>query len=125
MRRRMRRELGSKTAETFHLKQDSGGIMDIEFMIQYGVLAWSQQDASLTEWTDAVRILDSFADRKRMSEEDARNLKDAYLTLRARGHQLALQERKGVASPTEFAELRNQVTALWNRHLGEPDHQGD
>src|SRR5699024_3964221 len=30
------------TAETlFDLKQDAGGIVDIEFMVQYAVLAWS------------------------------------------------------------------------------------
>ena len=121
MRRRMRRELGSKNAETFHLKQDPGGITDIEFMVQYGVLAWSAQDPSLTEWTDTVRILDSFAKRKRMGEADTQVLKDAYIALRARGHQLALQEREGSVSSTEFTDLRNQVISLWNHHIGKPN----
>ena len=121
MRRRMRRELGSKNAETFHLKQDPGGITDIEFMVQYGVLVWSAQDPSLTEWTDTVRILDSFAKRKRMGEADTQVLKDAYIALRARGHQLALQEREGSVSSTEFTDLRNQVISLWNHHIGKPN----
>ena len=38
MRERMRAELGSHRDSGFHLKQDRGGIVDIEFMVQYLVL---------------------------------------------------------------------------------------
>jgi len=49
MRQKMREHLGSghqkgskkKVNDQFHLKQDQGGVVDIEFMVQYAVLAWA------------------------------------------------------------------------------------
>ncbi|MFH4289554.1 hypothetical protein WAJ05_22140, partial [Acinetobacter baumannii] len=45
MRQKMKDHLGSSKEQKkdgiFHLKQDAGGIVDIEFMAQYAVLAWS------------------------------------------------------------------------------------
>ncbi|MFW2153838.1 bifunctional glutamine synthetase adenylyltransferase/deadenyltransferase, partial [Acinetobacter gyllenbergii] len=45
MRQKMKDHLGSSSEQKkhgiFHLKQDAGGIVDIEFMAQYMVLAWS------------------------------------------------------------------------------------
>ncbi|WP_204308498.1 hypothetical protein, partial [Klebsiella pneumoniae] len=45
MRQKMKDHLGSSSEQKkhgiFHLKQDAGGIVDIEFMAQYAVLAWS------------------------------------------------------------------------------------
>ncbi len=41
MRRRMREELSLAKAGTFDIKQDPGGIADIEFLVDYWVLAHS------------------------------------------------------------------------------------
>ncbi|MBP8237652.1 MAG: bifunctional [glutamate--ammonia ligase]-adenylyl-L-tyrosine phosphorylase/[glutamate--ammonia-ligase] adenylyltransferase, partial [Pseudomonas sp.] len=69
MRAKMRDNLGSKAtaagtaanafeaAVPFDLKQDAGGIVDIEFMVQYAALAWSRQYPELLEFTDNIRIL--------------------------------------------------------------------
>ena len=46
----------------FHLKHSSGGIVDIEFMVQFMVLAWGQAHPSLTRWSDNIRILESLAE---------------------------------------------------------------
>ena len=40
MRERMRRELSQAGPGQFDIKQDAGGIADIEFLVQYWVLAW-------------------------------------------------------------------------------------
>ncbi|MBE1118754.1 hypothetical protein IH683_23820, partial [Escherichia coli] len=42
----------------FDLKHDAGGIVDIEFMVQYAVLAWSGKHPALLEFTDNIRILE-------------------------------------------------------------------
>ena len=51
MRQKMKDHLGSSKEQKkdgiFHLKQDAGGIVDIEFMAQYVVLAWSGTNADL------------------------------------------------------------------------------
>src|SRR5690606_28596463 len=70
MRQKMRENLATHTtqggvdpsaftaAASFDLKQDAGGIVDIEFMVQYAVLAWSCRYPELLRFTDNIRILD-------------------------------------------------------------------
>jgi glutamate-ammonia-ligase adenylyltransferase len=52
MRRRMREELSTGTSELFDLKQDPGGLADIEFLIDYQVLAHADR---IPSWS-AFRI---------------------------------------------------------------------
>ncbi|MEE4659010.1 MAG: bifunctional [glutamate--ammonia ligase]-adenylyl-L-tyrosine phosphorylase/[glutamate--ammonia-ligase] adenylyltransferase, partial [Halieaceae bacterium] len=64
MREKMRTHLLSARAEAggrFHLKQGVGGIVDIEFMVQYAVLAWSHKHPRLAHWTDNIRILETLS----------------------------------------------------------------
>lgn len=119
MRERMRKTLGSATAGSFDLKQDTGGIADIEFVVQYGVLLWAHQRPEILQYTDNVRLLDAVASVGLLPPGDAHLLADAYRTYRARAHALALQERKAVVPDTEFRDLRDGVTAVWQQLLGE------
>src|SRR5205814_6846870 len=43
MRERMRRELSAGDAQRFDIKQDPGGIADIEFLAQYWALLWARE----------------------------------------------------------------------------------
>ncbi len=65
MRQKMKDHLGSSSEQKkhgiFHLKQDAGGIVDIEFMAQYAVLAWSGTNPDLAHYSDNVRILEDAA----------------------------------------------------------------
>ena len=56
MREKMRGHLGGKKAGRFMLKQDAGGITDIEFLAQYLVLKHSHQASKHTRWSDNGRI---------------------------------------------------------------------
>ncbi|HEY5719920.1 MAG TPA: bifunctional [glutamate--ammonia ligase]-adenylyl-L-tyrosine phosphorylase/[glutamate--ammonia-ligase] adenylyltransferase, partial [Gammaproteobacteria bacterium] len=47
MREKMRSQLGTSDPAEFDLKQDPGGIADIEFMVQYGTLAWASEHPAL------------------------------------------------------------------------------
>lgn len=117
MRERMWAELGSKKPGVFDLKKDPGGIADIEFVVQYNVLAHASDHPSLTEFTDNIRILDGLAGCGLMSAEDARLLTDAYRGYRDRVHQLTLQEQPAVVPDEEFAEYRAQVQRIWRQVL--------
>jgi glutamine synthetase adenylyltransferase len=46
--------------------------------------------------------------------ERCRQLRDAYLALRQRVHELALDERRRVVAGTEFVTVRAFVTDVWN-----------
>src|SRR5699024_5274652 len=62
----------------FGLKQDAGGIVDIEFMVQYAVLAWSWQYPQLVTYTDNIRILDGLGAENLFSADHVRLLQEAY-----------------------------------------------
>ncbi|MCP4041372.1 MAG: bifunctional [glutamate--ammonia ligase]-adenylyl-L-tyrosine phosphorylase/[glutamate--ammonia-ligase] adenylyltransferase, partial [Gammaproteobacteria bacterium] len=120
MRYRMREELRKSGPDQFDLKQDPGGIADIEFLVQYGVLSWTHQTPRISEYTDNIRILESFSTNNILSEGETSLLTDAYRAFRARTHVLALQEQPAVVDDREFRELRKGVTDIWDRLLEKP-----
>jgi [glutamine synthetase] adenylyltransferase / [glutamine synthetase]-adenylyl-L-tyrosine phosphorylase len=59
MRLRMQRELSKAGTGQFDIKQDAGGIADIEFLVQYWVLAAANTHPDLLAHTDNIRQLES------------------------------------------------------------------
>lgn len=114
MRERMRLELAAGQQQTFDLKQDRGGIADIEFMVQYGTLRWASRLGSFLDFTDNIRLLDGFASVGLLSAEDCRVLADAYRAYRARAHTLALQELPAVVAGNEYIDYREDVARIWS-----------
>jgi glutamate-ammonia-ligase adenylyltransferase len=118
MRQKMRDHLGSKPADRineFHLKQDAGGIVDIEFLTQYAVLKNAADYSALAHWSDNIRILESLQCCGVMSQEEAEGLTEAYKVLRSATHRLALQQDKNIVGAQAFIPERILVKALWNR----------
>ena len=115
MRERMRTELGSRRSGRFDLKQDPGGVADIEFMVQYGTLRWAARLGDDLDFTDNIRLLEGFGRAGLMPDEDVTLLADAYRAYRGRIHELSLQESEGVVDCEEFAGFRKAVTAVWDR----------
>ena len=123
MREKMREHLGSKPTgndaqRVFHLKQDRGGIVDIEFMVQYLVLKHAPQLPALLRWTDNIRILAGIEAEGLLTSEDAELLRNAYKAYRAAGHRLTLQNLSSVLDEQEMREYREGVAAIWERLLG-------
>jgi glutamate-ammonia-ligase adenylyltransferase len=117
MRLRMQRELGSRDAESFDLKQDPGGIADIEFLVQYGALRWADRLGSRLRFTDNVRLLEGFAASGLLLSEEAEVLGDAYRAFRARVHELDLQGRPARVAAEEMREHREAVRSAWRRWM--------
>ena len=115
MRERMRAELGSRGGGGFHLKQDPGGIVDIEFMVQYLVLRWCREHPELLRWTDTIRLLETLAASGLLEAADAEALIEAYQQYRAVGHRLTLAEASSVIGDDMLKPERRMVTALWKR----------
>ncbi len=118
MRERMRSELCRSKPGHFHLKQDRGGIVDIEFVVQYLVLAGAHQHSELLTWTDNIRQLDALEAVGVLSEKDAGFLRDAYRALRKCGHRLTLQARSSfveLEGEDEFDRMRRGVARIWKR----------
>jgi len=118
MRERMRRHLlpneGADPGQ-FDLKQGSGGIVDIEFMVQYAVLAWSHREPGLARWSDNVRILETLGRKGFFEQRECDALTGAYLAYRSAAHQLSLQQQPGLAPAADFVDARAAVTAKWRQ----------
>jgi glutamate-ammonia-ligase adenylyltransferase len=113
MREKMRTALATKESNKFDLKQSKGGIADIEFMVQFGILAEAAEYPSLTTYTDNVRLLEGLAQHGVISEHTANTLKAAYCAYRDRGHKQVLQGDKAVIDEDEVADLHTQVEQIW------------
>ncbi len=119
MRERMRKELARGGEARFDLKQDRGGIADIEFLVQYLVLRHAAGHPELLRWTDNIRLLDTLEQAGLLPPGDAATLRDSYRAYRARVHRLALQEvEDAVVDPADYAEPRAAVTRLWGQIIG-------
>ena len=123
MRDKMRQSLASKpdakgNAQQFHLKQDQGGIVDIEFMVQYGVLAHAHRLPKLLTFTDNIRILDGLEAHQVLGASQAHDLREAYRVMRAVEHRLTLQNQAGQVALNELLEQRQKVQAVWQDFMG-------
>ena len=118
MRERLRRENHRSKTGVFHLKQDRGGMVDIEFLAQYLVLLKSHAYFELTRWSDNVRILESLTDTGVLDKHMAYLLKHAYLTYRAAAHRLSLQEKPAEVSAERFGDFRKSVLQIWDVLMG-------
>lgn len=101
----------------FELKQDPGGIVDIEFLAQYLVLRHSAQYPEMTRWTDNVRIFETAQTLGLLQPDDARILHDAYLAYREHTHRAGLQNEKGSISADQFVNYRKAIRRLWREQV--------
>jgi len=113
MRERMRKELSSPDPKLFDLKQDTGGIVDIEFLVQYLVLLRSCEYKELLKWTDIVRLLETLKETGIINDQFAHILKVTYLTYRSAVHQFSLQEKPAKVPETKFRGMRENVGQIW------------
>ncbi len=117
MRQKMHQSLNKAKAGEFDLKHSQGGIVDIEFMVQYGVLAFSHQYDELLEWTDNIRLLEAMAKTGVMRESDAVFLSETYQTYRNRLHRLKLQESSAIVADDKFNTQQQGVQRIWTNWL--------
>ncbi|MFC5705999.1 bifunctional [glutamate--ammonia ligase]-adenylyl-L-tyrosine phosphorylase/[glutamate--ammonia-ligase] adenylyltransferase [Aeromonas eucrenophila] len=120
MRQKMRDHLLKAGEGEFDLKQSPGGMVDIEFIAQYLVLAHANGEPdALTRWSDNVRIFDECVLAGVLSLEQAENLKQAYLEIRNLGHRLNLSEISRKVGDDQLLAERDHVLAVWRQQLGE------
>jgi glutamate-ammonia-ligase adenylyltransferase len=116
MRNKMREHLlppESLHIKEFDLKQGVGGIVDIEFMVQYAVLAWCHRLPELARWTDNIRILETLGREGLVERDSCDALREAYIAYRSAAHQRALQQQAGTVPAGQYVDLRAAVTAVW------------
>lgn len=103
--------------DSFRIKHDAGGMVDIEFMVQYGVLGWAHEHPRLMDWPDNIRILEEMGAAGVMAPEIAERLIEIYKAYRSRVHLLSLQKLPDVVGADEFTVERAQVQEWWHRFM--------
>jgi glutamate-ammonia-ligase adenylyltransferase len=118
MRDKMRASLDRSDDDNFHIKQGTGGLVDIEFIVQYAVLRWAHDHPDLTEWTDNARLLERLSSHSLLPERAADQLWNAYQVYRGVVHRRALQEEGSVVPAAQLAEERAMVRDIWAKVMG-------
>ena len=121
MRSKMRDHLGGKAGEgEFDLKHDPGGMVDIEFLCQFAVLAMGSESPELLEWSDNMRILETLESTGRLPAAECQRLREAYLALRSAAHRASLTREAARGRDADFHTHRQAVMGAWQRLL-EPE----
>jgi glutamate-ammonia-ligase adenylyltransferase len=105
--------------ELFDLKHDRGGMVDIEFTVQYWVLLHAARDPELIRNTGNIALLREVSRFGLMSGEEADTVGAAYRTYRKLQHKLRLDGmEKARVDPHVVAVEREAVLRLWKRVFG-------
>ena len=126
MRHKMRDHLGGKSGEgEFDLKHDPGGMIDLEFLCQYAVLAMGHETPALLEWSDNMRILETLEASERLSARECQRLREAYLALRSAAHRASLTGEPARGRDEAFQDHRRAVIEAWQRLLEPPEEAAE
>lgn len=113
MRERMRRELSKAGDGQFDMKQDPGGVADIEFLAQYWTLKWADRHPELVAFPDTIRQLESVGSAALVDHGVVDDLVNAYRGYRRITHRMSLEQAKPVVAAEPHAATRRRVSEIW------------
>jgi len=117
MRERLRKERDDSEGKLFNIKEGRGGIIDIEFLVQFLILRHAHRSPELIKWSDNVRQIRTLAACGILDWDTASFLRMAYLTFRSKIHRLNLQEQPAKVPEDQFGPLRIGVAKIWDRYM--------
>jgi [glutamine synthetase] adenylyltransferase / [glutamine synthetase]-adenylyl-L-tyrosine phosphorylase len=118
MRKKMRAAHVNRSG-LFDLKQDEGGMIDIEFIVQYLVLLHAAEHPKMCANIGNIALLKRCADLGLIAVVLAHEVGDAYRLMRKLQHQIRLQgEDKARVPLAQVEQAVQQVRALWAAVLG-------
>ena len=111
----------------FDIKHDHGGMVDVEFAVQYLVLGYSHAHRALTRNAGNIALLGLAAESGLLSADAARAAADTYRDYRKLQHQIRLQgarcARRSRAAGGAARGRRSALAAGVRRCLGGPDER--
>ena len=113
MRDKMIAANSQSSAHAFDLKLDRGGIVDIEFIVQYCVLRWAATHPDLTIPRDNVALLQAIDVHHLLPGECCAQLIDAYRQYLGKECELKLAEKPPLIGRDELAAPRRVVSEAW------------
>ncbi|NPA93917.1 MAG: bifunctional [glutamate--ammonia ligase]-adenylyl-L-tyrosine phosphorylase/[glutamate--ammonia-ligase] adenylyltransferase [Thermodesulfobacteria bacterium] len=120
MRQKIIRSFGSAAGQKgkFHIKKSPGGLVDIEFIIQYLVLKGAFHEESLVQYRGTCELIDVLRGVGMLEKGQAEILKQAFLLYQERVSLKALDIEEPVVPLEELDETRKGVLETWSQILG-------
>ncbi|MFC3120849.1 bifunctional [glutamate--ammonia ligase]-adenylyl-L-tyrosine phosphorylase/[glutamate--ammonia-ligase] adenylyltransferase [Agaribacter flavus] len=109
MREKMRTHLDKTSKHHVDIKQTRGGIVDIEFGVQFLVLLYASEFPALAKWSDNLRILEEVKLAGLYPNDAIDSLKSCFLNLRNIGHKLQLDEKETNELSENLREILSSV----------------
>ena len=119
MRTKMRESLSKAKPGQFDIKQDAGGVADLEFLVQFWMLKWADRYPQIVIFSDNIRQLESLASGGLVAQDRVDFLVDTYRRYRERSHRRALAGEGNVVPAEEFVAERKGVIAIWEEVMAE------
>ena len=122
------------TTQLFDIKHDRGGIIDVEFIVQYLVLGYSYKHSALTNNIGNIGLLKLSGELGLISKSSAEEVLEAYRKFRRVQHRLRLntdstqsdnpsiknrQQKFARIEISYLEKARSSVLQLWGEILGE------
>jgi len=111
----------------FDLKHDAGGMVDIEFIVQFLVLAYAHEYPQLVGNLGNIALLQIASNVDLISQEAAQSVGNAYRLFRTRQHRLRLdgaeKTRLNLENEPELIAAKDVVQALWLKIFQAPSSQ--
>jgi glutamate-ammonia-ligase adenylyltransferase len=105
-------------AGLYDVKHSSGGMMDVEFAVQYLVLAHAASHPTLQDNAGNIAPLQRAEHAGLLPAGVGQGAADAYRELRRAQHVARLDEKPTQFEPERFAREREAVLALWHAVFG-------
>ena len=115
----MRENLSKARAGQVDLKQDPGGIADLEFLVQFWMLKWADRYPEIVTFSDNIRQLESLASGAIVPQQRVDFLVATYRAYRQRLHRLSLDGAKNVVDEGEFVAERRGIVEIWEEVMRE------
>jgi glutamate-ammonia-ligase adenylyltransferase len=116
MREKMRSHLDKSTETMFDIKQGVGGLVDIEFLAQYLVLANASKYRELLSACDNLSIFKLLKGHGLLHEKQQEVLSKIYQKLRALGHQAMMQNEGQLINQNSLVNL-DEISDIWQEIL--------
>jgi glutamate-ammonia-ligase adenylyltransferase len=116
--RDMRLKMRKSLAQKFHIKHDFGGLVDIEFMVQFLVLKYAHDYPQLLTFRQNYAVLQSLRETGLLADTIIDDLSDIYGQFTAHLQQMSLQGLEAIVPGDEFKKQRKIIQQHWHAIMG-------
>ena len=117
MRNKMQNHLDKSTLTESDIKQSKGGLVDIEFLAQYLVLAYYEKFPEANLPSDNIRIFEMLSQWQVLTNDECQQLISHYCQLRDFGHHCVLKNKANLMPLTEFSSHAEVVINIFKKYL--------